>query len=59
VKEFLSKKGVPYQDFDVAENLSAREEMLNKTGSMSVPTLVIDGETMIGFDRGKLEQMFH
>lgn len=43
----------------MAENLSAREEMVNKTGSMSVPTLVIDDETVIGFDRGKLEKLLH
>lgn len=43
----------------MAENLSAREEMVNKTGSMAVPTLIIDGETVIGFDRGKLEKLLH
>lgn len=43
----------------MAGDLKAREEMINKTGSMSVPTLIIDGETVIGFDRGKLEKLLH
>ena len=43
----------------MASNVSAREEMVNKTGSMAVPTLIIDGETVIGFDRNKLEKMLH
>ncbi len=41
----------------MADNLKAREEMVNKTGSLAVPTLIIDDATVIGFDRGKLEKL--
>jgi len=57
VKEFLSQKKVDYKDFDVASDTAARQEMAAKTGSMSVPTLIINGTTVVGFDRNKIEQL--
>jgi len=59
VKEFLSRKGVKYTDYDVSADSKARQEMVAKTGSMAVPTLIIDGNTVIGFDRRKIESMIH
>ena len=59
VKEYLSRKGIDYKDFDVAADAEARQEMSQKTGSMAVPTLIINGETVIGFDRGKIDQLVH
>jgi glutaredoxin len=59
VKEYLSRKGLEYEDFDVAQDAEARQEMVTKTGSMAVPTLVINGATVIGFDRKKIEELTH
>jgi len=57
VKEFLSQKKVAYKDFDVASDTAARQEMATKTGSMAVPTLIINGTTVVGFDRNKIQQL--
>jgi glutaredoxin len=57
VKEFLSQKGVRYQDRDVSVNRAYAEEMVKATGQMGVPVTIIDGQTVIGFDRGRLEQI--
>ncbi len=59
VKEFLSQKGVQYQEFDVADNEEARREMLKKSGRMAVPTLVIDEEVVVGFDQDKIDRLIH
>jgi len=59
VKEYLSRKGVKYKDYDVSADPVARQEMVTKTGSMAVPTLIIDGNTVIGFDRNKIEKLIH
>jgi len=59
VKEYLSRKGVGFSDFDVATDAKARQEMSEKTGSMAVPTLVINGEIVIGFDRNKIDKLIH
>ena len=57
VKEFLSQKGVSYEERDVSVNQSYAEEMVKATGQMGVPVIVIDGQNVIGFDRKRLEQM--
>lgn len=59
VKEYLKSNGISYQDYDVASDSEARQEMAEKTGSMSVPTLLIDGQTVIGFNRKQLEELLH
>jgi len=55
-KRFLDTNGIEYQDFNVAEDSAAREEMIRKSGQMAVPLIDIDGELMIGFDEAKLKE---
>lgn len=59
VKEFLSQKGVSYREYNVASDTKARDEMLAKSGKMSVPTIVVGNQVVVGFDRAKLEQLLH
>jgi glutaredoxin len=56
VKEFLSQKGAAFKEIDVSEDHAAAEELMRKTGQMAVPVITINGETIIGFDRARIEQ---
>ena len=56
VKEFLSQKDIQFTERNVAEDESAFAE-LQKIGVLSTPVTVIEGEVVIGFDTGKLEQL--
>jgi len=56
VKEFLSQRGIAFEERDVSRDRFAAQELVNKTGQMGVPVTIIDGQTIIGFDRGRLEQ---
>ncbi len=55
VKEFLSQKGVSFTEKDVSRDPAAAQEIVRRTGQMGVPVTVIDGETIVGFDRARLE----
>lgn len=57
VKEYLSQRGVAFEERDVARNPSAAQEMIAKTGQRGVPVTIIDGQVVIGFDREGLEQL--
>ncbi|MCL4439668.1 MAG: glutaredoxin family protein [Firmicutes bacterium] len=59
MKEYLSRKGLEYKNIDVATDSTSRQEMVAKTGSMGVPTLIINGQTVIGFDRNEIEKHIH
>ena len=56
-KEFFTKNNIQYQEFNVASDTKAREEMIQKTGQLGVPVTMIDGEIVIGFDKEKLSEL--
>ncbi|MDP2924453.1 MAG: Uxx-star family glutaredoxin-like (seleno)protein [Candidatus Omnitrophota bacterium] len=55
-KEYISSKGVSYQDFDVSSNKTALEEMVKTSGQMGVPVIIIDGEIIVGFERSRIDE---
>lgn len=56
-KEFLSKKGVEFTDYDVTKDREALEEMREISGgAIRVPVISVCNEVIVGFDRGRLEQ---
>lgn len=56
-KEYLKTKGIDYQDLDVSSDRDALREMLELTGQMGVPVIVIDDEVIIGFDKDKIDSL--
>jgi S1-C subfamily serine protease len=57
VKEFLSQKGISFQERDVSVNQSYAQELVRSTGQMGVPVTIINGQSVIGFDQNRLEQL--
>ena len=57
VKEFLSQRGIGFEERDVSRDRNAAQELISKTGQMGVPVTVIDGQTVIGFDQRRFEQI--
>ena len=55
-KKFLEERGVSYQEFDVAADTAARDEMVKKSGKMAVPVIDIDGTITVGFDEASLKK---
>ena len=54
--EFLQAQNIPFTAKDVAADEKAAEELMN-LGSMSTPTIVIDGQMLVGFNPQKLLQL--
>jgi glutaredoxin len=52
-KEFLSQKGVAFEERDITKDGSALED-LQKLGLMTTPVTLVDDETVVGFDTKKL-----
>jgi glutaredoxin len=53
-KDFMKKNNVTYTEYNVATDLAKRKEMIDKTGQMGVPVIVVDGQAMVGFDKDTL-----
>ena len=58
VKEFLSQNKIEFTDRNIAVDETALNE-LEKTGYMTTPVTIIDGEVVIGFDLAKLHTLLH
>ena len=59
MKEFLSQKGVKFSEFDVARDQRARDEMVQKTGRLAVPTVTVGRDVVVGFNPTELEKLLH
>lgn len=57
LKQYLDEKGFGYEDVNVAEDLKAREDMVEKSGQLGVPVIDIDGEIVVGFNREKVDEL--
>ena len=56
-KKYLTERGIKFIEYDVSKDQTAADEMVNLSGQMGVPVIVVDGKIVIGFDRPKLEQL--
>jgi len=56
-KRFFNERDVRYFEYDVSRDHDAAERMVNLTGQMGVPVIVIDGQVVIGFDRVRVESL--
>jgi glutaredoxin 3 len=58
VKEYLSKKGLTFEEHNVAADKAAAKEMIEKSKVMSVPVIIIDDkDIVVGFDQAKLDTL--
>jgi len=57
VKDYLSRKEIPFVNHNVAEDRDAAKEMIKKSGQMGVPVIIIDGEVVVGFNKSLLDTL--
>ena len=56
-KDYLSRKGIAYIDRNVAADKDAAKEMIQKSGQMGVPVIIIDSEIVVGFNQALLDKL--
>ncbi|HUW39457.1 MAG TPA: glutaredoxin domain-containing protein [Rectinemataceae bacterium] len=55
VKDFLKKKQVPFEDYDVSRDQRRAEEMVRKSGQMGVPVTDVNGRIFVGYRPAEIE----
>ena len=55
-KEYFSKNNVAYTEYDVASDEKRRKEMVDKTGQLGVPVILIGTKLIVGFDEGAIAE---
>lgn len=56
-KEFFKENNVEFEDYDVAQDLEKRKEMVDRSGQMGVPVIFIGDEMIIGFDKERISKL--
>lgn len=56
-KDFFNEHSIPFTDHNVAENAEARMEMLEKSGQMGVPVIIIGDNMVVGFDESRIKTL--
>ena len=57
VKDYLTRRGIPYIEHNVALDRGAAKEMVKKSGQLGVPVILIDDEVLIGFNQTPLDRL--
>ena len=56
-KDFFAEKGVLFEDFNVSTDLDKRKEMVDKSGQMGVPVILIEDKVVVGFNKPKIMEL--
>ena len=56
-KEYFAQNNVPFENSNVSEDANRRQEMIDRTGQMGVPVIMIDDELIVGFNKPLIAQL--
>ncbi len=56
-KDFFKEHNVAFEDFNVAEDQAKRQEMVQKSGQMGVPVIIIGSNLIVGFNKPKIVEL--
>lgn len=57
-KDYFSANNIRYTEYDVASDVGRRDEMIEKSGQMGVPVIIIgDDELVVGFNKSLIAKL--
>jgi len=56
-KEYFKENNVAFENINVAADTNARAEMMEISGQLGVPVIVIGNDLIIGFNKPKVAQL--
>lgn len=58
-KDYFKQHNVAFESFDVSTDREKQMEILDKTGQMGVPVILIDDAVIVGFDKPKIDMLLN
>ena len=56
VKNFLKKNNIKFEEVDISKDEKQKEEMIKKSGQMSVPVTEIGGKIFVGYKISEIKE---
>jgi glutaredoxin-like YruB-family protein len=55
-KDYLTGKNVKFKEIDVSADQKAAKEMIERSGQMGVPQIVVGDTIIVGYDSGEIDK---
>lgn len=55
-KDYFKSNSIEYKEYNVAEDMEARSEMIKASGQMRVPVISINETIIIGFNKNEIDK---
>ena len=55
-KEYFKTNNIEFTAIDVTSDPTKAQEMVEKSGQMGVPVIMIDDKVIVGFDKKRLDE---
>lgn len=56
-KDFFKEKNIAFTEYDVAADMEKRSELIDKSGQMGVPVIIIGDDLVVGFNKPKIAEL--
>jgi glutaredoxin-like YruB-family protein len=56
-KDYFKENNIAYTEYNVASDLEKRKEMVEKSGQMGVPVIIIGDKLTVGFNKPKIAEL--
>lgn len=56
-KDYFKANGITYVEHNVKEDAEKKKEMIERTGQMGVPVIQVGKTIIVGFNKGKLDEL--
>ncbi len=56
-KDYFNQKGIAFEEHDVLADMDKRKEMVDRSGQLGVPVILIGDEVIVGFDKERIEAL--
>jgi len=56
--EWLQENGIEYEVFDISQNETKQDELIEKVGQSVVPTIEVEGDILVGFTEESFSEFF-
>lgn len=56
-KDFFNEKGIKYTEYDVLADIGKRQEMMDRSGQLGVPVILIGESVVVGFDEPQISSL--
>jgi glutaredoxin 3 len=57
VKEYLTQKGIKFTEYNLSNDKEKAKEMIQKSGQMGVPVILIDDQVIVGFNQPMIDKL--